>query len=177
MFNVQSIIEAPRKKSFFHNGAFNTSLEDAASFYFGNPTVQTSGSTLVTPGFDLANGNFAIGTNQDGSPVTLAAGLPNPLPRAAGQKTGTQALTALAGTYFPADSVSGNVLTSQGGQDVLNTLGFFLRAPNVVYSLTDCERLVDDTVSRLDAGLSTGVPVLNCTTDLGDVDRVIAGAR
>ncbi len=177
VFNVQSIIEAPRKKSFFHNGAFNTSVEDAASFYFGNPTVQTSGSTLVTPGFDLASGNFAIGTNQDGSAVTLAAGLPSPLPRAAGQKTGTQALVALAGTYFPADSVSGNVLTSPGGQDVLNTLGFFMRALNVVYSLADCERLVDDTVSRHDAGLSTEVPVLNCTTDLGDVYRVIAGAR
>ncbi len=177
VFNVQSIIEAPRKKSFFHNGAFNTSVEDAASFYFGNPTVQTSGSTLITPGFDLANGNFAIGTNQDGSPVTLAPGLPNPLPRASGQQTGTQALVALAGTYFPGDSVSGNVLTSPGGQDVLNTLGFFLRALNVVYSIADCERLVDDTVSRLDAGLPTEVPILNCTTDLGDVDRVIAGAR
>jgi hypothetical protein len=177
VFNVQSIIEAPRKKSFFHNGAFNTAVEDAASFYFGNPTVQTSGTTLVTPGFDLANGNFAIGTNQDGSPVTLATGLTSPLPRSASGETGTQALVHLAGTYFPSDSVSGTVLTSPGGQDVLNTLGFFLRALNVVYSLADCERLVDDTVSRLDAGLSTQVPVLNCTTDLGDVDRVIAGAR
>ncbi len=177
IFNVQSIIEAPRKKSFFHNGAFNTAVEDAASFYFGNPTVQTSGSTLITPGFDLANGNFAAGTNQDGSPVTIAPGLPNPLPRAAGQENGTQALVALAGTYFPSASVSGTVLTSPGGQDVLNTLGFFLRALNVVYSLADCERLVDDTVSRIDAGLSTEVPVLNCTTDLSDVDRVIAGAR
>jgi hypothetical protein len=33
-FNVQSIIEAPRKRSFFHNGAFTTTVEDAASFYF-----------------------------------------------------------------------------------------------------------------------------------------------
>jgi cytochrome c peroxidase len=33
-FNVQSIIEAPRKKSFFHNGAFTTTVEDAATFYF-----------------------------------------------------------------------------------------------------------------------------------------------
>ena len=177
VFNVQSIIEAPRKKSFFHNGAFTTSVEDAASFYFGNPTVQTSGPTLITPGFDLANGNFAVGTNQDGSPVTLAAGLPNPLPRASGQKTGTQALVALAGTYFPSDSVSGNVLTSPGGQDVLNTLGFFLRALNVVYSIADCERLVDDSIGRIDAGLPLTVPVLNCTTDLNDVDRVIAGAH
>ena len=177
IFNVQSIIEAPRKKSFFHNGAFTTSVEDAASFYFGNPTVNISGSTLVTPGFDLANGNFAVGTNQDGSPVTVATGLPNPLPRAAGQQTGTQALVQLAGTYFPSDSVAGNALTSPGGQDVLNTLGFFLRALNVVYSIADCERLMDDTVSRLHAGLAIGVPVLNCTTDLGDVNRVIAGAR
>ena len=177
IFNVQSIIEAPRKKSFFHNGAFTTSVEDAASFYFGNPTVNISGSTLITPGFDLASGNFAVGTNQDGSLVTVASGLPNPLPRAAGGETGTQALVQLAGTYFPSDSVAGNVLTSPGGQDVLNTLGFFLRALNVVYSIADCERLVDDTVSRLHAGLPTQVPVLNCTTDLGDVDRVIAGAR
>ncbi len=32
-FNVQSLIEAARKKSFFHNGAFTT-LEGAFSFYF-----------------------------------------------------------------------------------------------------------------------------------------------
>ncbi len=35
-FNVQSLIEAPRKTSFFHNGAF-TSIEDAVTFYF-SPT-------------------------------------------------------------------------------------------------------------------------------------------
>jgi cytochrome c peroxidase len=35
-FNLQPLIEAARKKSFFHNGAFNT-LEGAISFYF-SPT-------------------------------------------------------------------------------------------------------------------------------------------
>lgn len=35
-FNLQPLIEAARKKSFFHNGAFNT-LEGALSFYF-SPT-------------------------------------------------------------------------------------------------------------------------------------------
>ncbi len=34
-----------------------------------------------------------------------------------------------------------------------------------------------DTISRLDAGLPTNVPILNCTADLGDNDRVIAGAQ
>ena len=57
------------------------------------------------------------------------------------------------------------------------TLGFFLGRLSAVYSVADCERLVNDTISRLDAGLSTQVPVLNAPRDLGDVDRVIAGAQ
>ncbi|MGA7870789.1 MAG: hypothetical protein WCA22_07800, partial [Candidatus Binatus sp.] len=44
-------------------------------------------------------------------------------------------------------------------------------------SIADCERLVDDSINRIDAGLPITVPVLNCTSDLGDVDRVIAGAH
>jgi hypothetical protein len=40
-FNVQSLIEAPRKKTFFHNGAFNAAVEDAATFYFTNTFDQT----------------------------------------------------------------------------------------------------------------------------------------
>jgi cytochrome c peroxidase len=40
-FNIQPLIEAARKKSFFHNGAFNT-LEGAISFYF-SPTADKIG--------------------------------------------------------------------------------------------------------------------------------------
>ena len=31
---IQSIIEAPRKNAFFHDGGIATNIEDAASFYF-----------------------------------------------------------------------------------------------------------------------------------------------
>ena len=75
-------------------------------------------------------------------------------------------LTSLAGTYTGGDT-----------QQVLNQIGFFLRALSTVYSIADCERLVDDSINRIDAGLPMTVPVLNCTSDLGDVDRVIAGAH
>ena len=139
--NIQSIIEAPRKNGFFHNTAFSTNVEDAASFYF-------------TTAFD------------DG----LDAGFPSAPPRGRGCGDGTGcgalSLTNLAGTYTGGDT-----------QQVLNQIGFFLRALSTVYSIADCERLVDDSINRIDAGLPITVPVLNCTSDLGDVDRVIAGAH
>jgi len=164
IFNVQSIIEAPRKKSFFHNAAFTTSIEDAASFYFTDAFVANGNSA----GF----GNSAF----EGPPLPNAGSLPNPLPRAPGQPEANPsggpalALQELADTYFsPTDPV--------GGQDVLDTLGFFLRALNVVYSIADCERLTDDAIDRVQAGLPLEVPVLNCTTDLNDVNRVVGGAQ
>ena len=53
IFNVQSIIESARKKTFFHNGVFTTSVEDAISFYFTDPFA-----------FNLNSGVFTGGTNQ-----------------------------------------------------------------------------------------------------------------
>ena len=130
-FNVQSIIEAPRKQEFFHNGAF-TAIEDAASFYF-------------TPRFDSAQSSARIRN-------VLRGG-----------KNGPATLAALAVKY-PANPP-------------LDTLGFFLRALNTVYGIADCERLVQDTIDRINLHLPTNVPVLNCTTNLNDVNRVIAGAH
>jgi len=164
VFNVQSVIEAPRKKSFFHNGVFITNVEDAISFYFTDPFA-----------FNLNTAAFTGGTKQTGGKVAIAPGLPDPLPRGTGQPEGTLpggpalALQTLAGIYFPSDP--------EGGQEVLDTMGFFLRALSVVYSMVDCERLLDDSVSRVGAGLPLTVPILNCTNDLSDVERVIAGAR
>jgi hypothetical protein len=152
-FNFQSVIEAARKSSFFHAGAIFSNVEDAASFYF----------TSIFEGSGI------------GGPITVASA-----PRGRGcsagvitGNTGTDvrgcgaaALNSLAGTYTGGDT-----------QQVLNHIGFFLRALSTVYSIADCERLVNDSINRIDAGLPIKVPVLNCTSDLGDVDRVIAGAH
>lgn len=42
-FNLQSIIEAPRKHAFFHNSAVVGGVEDAAQFYFRPPFARTNG--------------------------------------------------------------------------------------------------------------------------------------
>jgi len=47
----------------------------------------------------------------------------------------------------------------------------------VVYSIADCERLVQDSVDRINLRLPLTVPVLNCTANLNDVSRVIQGAK
>jgi hypothetical protein len=166
IFNVQSIIEAPRKKSFFHNAAFTTRVEDAASFYFTDAFAEDLNSAVFT------NNGF-----------NNAPGLPNPLPRATGQPEATVpggpalALATLAAEYFPSDSVQGDVLTSDGGQDVLNTMGFFLRALSSVYSIVDAERLDLDTIALLKAGSPTTVQALNFSNDVHDVINVLNQAK
>jgi hypothetical protein len=101
------LIEAARKKSFSHNGTFNT-LESAVSFYF-SPTA------------DLIKAFTA--------------------PRKG--EIGSTAPANLASTYFsnPADT-----------QDILNTLGFFLRSLSTVYAIADCARLVSDSISLVQQG-------------------------
>jgi hypothetical protein len=63
-FNVQSLIEAPRKKTFFHNGAFNASVEDAATFYF-TPTFDATQIGVGRVVTELRGGDLG--------PVALAA--------------------------------------------------------------------------------------------------------
>ncbi len=141
-FNIQSIIEAPRKNAFFHDSGIATNIEDAASFYF-------------SPAFDQSVAGVAH------TAVPTGRNCPRGIP-----SCGAFSLNSLASTYTGGDT-----------QQVLNQIGFFLRALSTVYSIADCERLVDDSINRIDAGLPITVPVLNCTSDLGDVDRVIAGAH
>lgn len=127
-FNVQSLIEAPRKKGFFHNNGFTTSLEDALGFYF-------------TETFDKSQSSFRVRRG-------LRGGL-----------NGPEALAAL------------------GGSATLNKLGFFLRALSAVYSLADCERLVEEMIQRTELGLSTDLPAMHCQFNLDDVQKVLEGAK
>jgi cytochrome c peroxidase len=131
-FNLQPLIEAARKKSFFHNGTFNT-LEGAISFYFSPTGDDIKAFTAPRKG-----------------------------------ETGAQALANLANTYFsdPSDK-----------QDVLNTMGFFLRSLSTVYALADCERLVKDSISLVQQGQSADLQVLLCTGELNDVNSLISGAQ
>ena len=83
-------------------------------------------------------------------------------------ETGATALANLATTYFsnPSDT-----------QDVLNSMGFFLRSLSAVYSLADCERLVTDSLDLVEQRQPTTVQTMLCTNDLQDVSNVIGGAQ
>lgn len=70
-----------------------------------------------------------------------------------------------------------NNLQSIGGNRGLNNLGAFIRTLSAFYSLVDCERLVDETIERIDLGASTDLPVLHCQFALDDVTQVLSGAR
>ena len=156
-FNIQSIIEAPRKETFFHNGALATNIEDAVSFYF-------------TPSFDgsaagaLDVGKFPAGRNCKGGVIQT------PPAAGGGARTGcgVAALGSLAATY-----------TGGSNRAVLNDLGFFLRALSVVYSIDDAERLTQDTIDILQANplLPTTVQALNFSNDFNDIIKVLKGAR
>ena len=81
-------------------------------------------------------------------------------------ETGQQALATLATTYFNDPTQT---------QQVLGTMGFFLRSLSAVYAIADCERLVSDTMTLSAIKKPTDVQVLLCNGELNDVDRLIAG--
>ncbi len=131
-FNLQPLIEAARKKSFFHNGAFNT-IEGAVSFYFSPTGDAIKAFTAPRKG-----------------------------------ETAAKALATLADTYFSDPTAT---------QEVLNTLGFFLRATSAVYAIADCERLVEDSISLAQQGKTAHLQVLLCTGELNDINNLISGAQ
>ena len=140
-FNMQSLIEAPRKTSFFHNDGFSGSVEDAALFYF-------------TPTFDASQGGSGRVAQ-----IRYCAVPGNTCPNTPAKRlSGTDALAAL------------------GGPPAIDKLGFFLRALSAVYSLADCERLVDEMVQQTKLGVPITRPLLHCHFSLDDARNVLNGA-
>jgi hypothetical protein len=78
----------------------------------------------------------------------------------------------------PAKRVSGaEAFAALGGTAAINKLGFFLRTLSAVYSLADCERLVEEMVERTNLGLPTSLPAMHCQFALDDVDYVFSNAK
>jgi hypothetical protein len=141
-FNMQSLIEAPRKRAFFHNNAFATDVENAIGFYFGST-------------FDASQGGSGRVAQ-----VRYCAKPGNACPN------------------DPALRLSGvDALAALGGNAAIDKLGFFLRALSAVYSLADCERLVEEMIERTNLGLPTSLPAMHCQFALDDVRYVLENAK
>jgi hypothetical protein len=122
-FNFQPLIEAPRKKSFFHNGA-EVEFDRVMEFYFREPFISS-------PAF---------------------AGRP-------GHCTDIECLE----TAF--------------GPKPLQRLGAFIRSLSAFYSLRDCERLIAETIERIDLDAPTRLPALHCEFALDDVKSVLGDIK
>ncbi len=120
-FNIQPLIEAPRKKSFFHLGA-ETDFEKALAFYFREPFIS---SAEIDP-------------------------------------------------EHCRDTVC---LETTFGPKPLERLGAFLRSLSAFYSLRDCERLIGETIERIDLGAPQNLPALHCRFALDDVQSVLDTAK
>jgi hypothetical protein len=89
----------------------------------------------------------------------------------------SQGGTAIRGADFRAGLTGPQTLAALGGPEALNKMGFFLRALSAVYSLADCERLVEEMVERVNLGLSPDLPSLHCEFALNDVRDVLKGSK
>lgn len=141
-FNMQPLMEAPRKRAFFHNNGFETDVENAIAFYF-------------TPTFDNSQGGSGRVAQ-----IRYCAKPGNTCPNVPVKR-------------LPA----GEAFTALGGQEAINKLGFFLRALSAVYSLADCERLVEEMLQREHLGLPTTLPAMHCQFALDDVRYVLEHAK
>ncbi|WP_027856614.1 hypothetical protein [Marinobacterium jannaschii] len=122
-FNIQPVIEAVRKKSFFHNHAVLNrgegrrnrveacgGIEGASMFYFREPFL---GSDIHAALHNvLGNPNLA---DRTGNPHS--------------------------------DSIE--EFLEKKGKDAFALMGAFMRSWSAFYSLRDCERLVDETIERI----------------------------
>lgn len=63
------------------------------------------------------------------------------------------------------------------GPNAFNELGAFTRALSAWYSLKDCERLIDEAITRIGVGVSIENPIRHCSFNLGDVGKVLNRAK
>ena len=137
-FNIQPVIEAARKETFFHNHAFTDSIEEATRFYFTE--------------------NF----NNSEIAAALQGALSNP---ALGDRSGNTHLQTEA------------EFLAFAGKNGFKKMGAFMRALSAWYSLKDCERLIDEAITRIGVGANIKNPIRHCAFNLKDVHDVLIRAK
>jgi hypothetical protein len=72
-------------------------------------------------------------------------------------------------------NASGSISFPKGNG--INHLGAFLRSLSAFYQLRDCERLIDEAIDRIGAGMSHKNPVNHCRFNLKDTRRILKEAK
>ena len=64
-----------------------------------------------------------------------------------------------------------------GGKNAFKEMGAFMRALSAWYSLKDCERLIDESITRIGVGADIINPIKHCAFNLKDTHDVLAKAK
>jgi len=171
-FNSQSLVEAVFKNQFNHNGSVIGSIEDAAKFYFTdtfNNSPAGHGRACALAGDRNGFATAPIGTGIPPGPNADRTTCVRPGP------VGTTGRTPVP--LIAADFITLANIQIEFGSDAFNKLGFFLRSLGAVYKARDCERLVEETILRIQNHLSTDLPVKHCQFNLDDIASGLKNAR
>ncbi|MGZ8956168.1 MAG: hypothetical protein ACXW0Q_16040, partial [Methylovulum sp.] len=159
-FNIQSVIESPRKQAWFHNHRALNKFEDTAvSFYITSDFRLTPDSD---PNGDGDNGDFTtfVGSDFYGAVFTSDEVM----------KFGNKIKDPAGVISFPAG-------------DGIAHIGAFMRSLSAYYSLRDCERLVAEMKERIEVAerlkgtVKIDVPYQHARFDLTDAQKVISYAK
>jgi hypothetical protein len=157
-FNIQSIIEAPRKQAWFHNHRVLDSFEEAIAFYTSQDFQRTDPSD---PEADGNAGDFSLYNGTD----LLAAVFSSDQVMKFGNSS-----KGLGSISFP-------------NGDGIKHIGAFLRSLGAYYSLRDCERLVAEMKERIEVAerlkkrIKIDVPSDHARFALADAQKVLNGAK
>lgn len=72
---------------------------------------------------------------------------------------------------------NGSSLVAFPNGDGIEHLGAFLRTLNAFYNLRNCERLIDEAINRVNAGVSPKIAVKHCRFDLANAKRVLRESK
>lgn len=156
-FNLQSIIEAARKKAWFHNHRaiqVTRKHHKGRRHHKGRHHHERHGKSKVIKGFEDAIAFYASDdfTQPDGNNAAV--------------------FTNLEGMNF-GDGVTADFPDGNG----IDHLGAFLRSLSAYYGLRNCERLVNEAIERIGVYVSPKLAVQHCQFELADVKRVLEESK
>ncbi len=68
-------------------------------------------------------------------------------------------------------------LADLGGPEAIDKMGYFLRSLFAVYSITDCERFMNEAIDRINAEMEVELPLTHCQFELNDLQTALEGSN
>lgn len=179
-FNVQPVIEAARKEAFMHNHAFVDKPDwrygpIRHGFVYRSPYRLPAWARFTQfPRF----GGFWLPGHRRGEDLTAIEN--------GGDLEGVITFyfrdpflssSIAQPALLPGHSQSMEEFLAFTGEDGVEILGAFIRSLSMWYSLRDCERLVQETLDRIAAGVSPSLPALHCGFNLDDAHDILKDAK